>query len=49
MTIWLPNVNDAAYRARLADECRQLAKLTPDDEAMASGFETLAQHIPGWR
>jgi hypothetical protein len=49
VTIWLPNVNDPAYRARIADECRRLAKLTPDQEAMVEAFERNAGETPGWR
>ncbi len=49
VVLWLPDVNDAGYRARLTEECRRLAKLTPDDEAMADGFAALAQHTTGWR
>jgi hypothetical protein len=49
VVLWLPDVNDAGYRARLADECRRLAKLTSDEEAMATAFAALAQQTPGWR
>jgi hypothetical protein len=41
--LWRPNVNDPAYRARLAEECRRLARLTPDDDVMAGGFARLAR------
>jgi Protein of unknown function (DUF3018) len=49
VTIWLPDVNDPAYRARVADECRRLSKLTSDEDRMADGFAELAGRIPGWR
>jgi hypothetical protein len=46
VVLWLPDVNDPGYRARLADECRQLAQLTLDEDAAASGF---ARRTEGWR
>jgi len=49
VVLWLPDVNDPAYRARLADECRRLARLTPDEEAMAAGYARLAGRSAGWR
>ncbi len=49
VVLWLPDVNDPAYRARLADECRQLAVLTPDEESLAAGFAGLAGQTEGWR
>jgi Protein of unknown function (DUF3018) len=49
VVLWLPNVNDPAYRARLAAECRQLARLTPDEAAVADGFAGLAAQTDGWR
>jgi hypothetical protein len=49
VVLWLPDVNDPAYRARLAEECRRLAQLTPDEDAMASGFAHLAEQTGGWR
>ena len=49
VVLWLPDVNDPAYRARLAEECRRLAQLTPDDDAMARGFAHLAGQTEGWR
>jgi hypothetical protein len=49
VVLWLPDVNDPAYRARLADECRRLSRLTPDEEAVASGFAKLAGRTDGWR
>jgi hypothetical protein len=49
VVLWLPDVNDPKYRARLADECRRLSRLTPDEEAMAVAFEQNAGETPGWR
>jgi hypothetical protein len=49
VVLWLPDVNDPAYRARLADECRRLARLTPDEDAMATDFARLAGRAEGWR
>lgn len=49
VVLWLPDVNDPAYQARLADECRQLARLTPDEEAVAAGFARIAKQTKGWR
>jgi hypothetical protein len=47
--LWLPNTRDPEYRARLADQCRRLADLTADEEAMAIAFEREAAQTPGWR
>ena len=49
VVLWLPDVNDPAYRARLANECRRLAHLSPDEEAVAAGFARLARQTEGWR
>ena len=49
VVLWLPDVNDPGYRARLAEECRQLAQLTPDEDAAASGFARLGRRTEGWR
>ena len=49
VVLWLPDVNDPAYRARVADECRRLSVLTADEEAMADAFERNAAETPGWR
>jgi hypothetical protein len=32
VVLWLPDVNDPAYRARLADECRRLGELTAEED-----------------
>jgi hypothetical protein len=45
---WLPDVNDPEYRARIADECRPLARLTPDEAAFATGFARLSRQTEGW-
>jgi hypothetical protein len=47
--LWLPDVNDPDYRARLADECRRLADLTFAEDSMAAGFARTAQRVEGWR
>jgi hypothetical protein len=47
--LWLPDVTDLAYQARLADECRRLAEMTPDENALAAGFARLAGRAEGWR
>lgn len=49
VVLWLPDVNDPAYRARLADECRRLAQLTPEETAMAAGYARLAGRTEEWR
>lgn len=49
VVLWLPDVNDPAYRGRLTDECRQLAQLTPDEAAAASGFVRFARRTEEWR
>jgi len=49
VVLWLPDVNDPAYRARLADECRRLAHLTAEEDATAADFARLAEQTEGWR
>jgi hypothetical protein len=49
VVLWLPDVNDPGYRDRLADECRRLARLTPQEDAMAADFARLARRTEGWR
>ena len=49
VVLWLPDVNDASYRTRLAEECRRLAQLTSDEDAMAGGFARLARRTEGCR
>lgn len=47
--LWLPDVNDPDYQARVADECRRLARLTREEQDLASGFARLAARSEGWR
>jgi hypothetical protein len=49
VVLWLPDVNDPGYRDRLVDECRRLARLTPDEDALAVDFARLAGRTEGWR
>jgi hypothetical protein len=48
-TLWLPELNDPEYRARIAAECRRLSVPTPDEEVMAAAHEQNAAETPGWR
>jgi hypothetical protein len=48
VVLWLPDVNDPAYQVRLAEECRHLVRLTPEEDAMAAGFAQLAGRLEGW-
>lgn len=49
VTLWLPDPNDPAYRARMAEECRRLSRLTPGEDAMASAFEARIADTSEWR
>jgi hypothetical protein len=49
VVLWLPDVNDPGYRARLADECRRLAQLTPEEDALAGDFAGLARRTEEWQ
>lgn len=49
VVLWLPDLNDPDYRERLADECRRLARLTPEDDAIAADFARLAERTEEWR
>jgi Protein of unknown function (DUF3018) len=49
VVLWLPDVNDPTYRARLADECRRLACLTAEEDATEADFARLAEQTEGWR
>ncbi len=49
VVLWLPDTTNSAYRARIAEQCRQLAVLTADEQAMAEAFEREADQIPGWQ
>jgi hypothetical protein len=47
VVLWLPDTTSAAYRARIAEQCARLARLTPDEQAMAAAFER-ATDISDW-
>ena len=49
VVLWLPDTGNPAYRARIAEQCRRLASLTPDERLMAAAFEREAAQTPGWR
>ena len=49
VVMWLPDVNNPAYRAQLTDESRRLSQVTRDEVGMAAGFTRLAAKTPGWR
>lgn len=49
VVLWLPDTTNPAYRERIAEQCRQLATLTADEQAMAEAFEHEAEQTPGWR
>ena len=51
VTLWLPDVSDPGYRARLADECRRLAQMTAEETAIAEDFAQLGGPgtADGWR
>jgi hypothetical protein len=49
VVLWLPDLNDPEYRARLGDECRRLARLTTEEAAIATDFAGLAAQTDGWR
>jgi hypothetical protein len=49
-TVWIPDIRDPAYRARLDAACRELAALSPAEaEADASaGLSDAVKYISGW-
>jgi hypothetical protein len=47
VVLWLPDTTSAAYRARIAEQCARLGRLTPDEQAMAAAFEG-ATDITDW-
>ena len=49
VVLWLSDVSDPAYRERLANECRRLARLTPEESVLAADFANLAERTEGWR
>ena len=48
VVLWLPDIRDPGYQARLTAECRALARLTPSEDAMAGDFARLAGRTEGW-
>jgi hypothetical protein len=49
VVLWLPDINDPEYRGRLAEERRQLARATPEEDAAMAGFARLVERTEGWR
>ena len=49
IVLWLPDVNDPGYQARLANECRRLAQLTAEEDAIAADFAQLTGRTEEWR
>jgi len=49
VVLWLPDLHDPGYRARLEAECRQLGRLTPDEDELAADFAELAGREEAWR
>jgi hypothetical protein len=49
VVLWLPDAGDPVYQARLADECRRLAQLSPEEDAIADDYAQLAGRTEGWR
>jgi hypothetical protein len=49
-TIWIPDIRDPAYRARLDAACRELAALPPAaaDADAAAGFADAFKYMSGW-
>jgi hypothetical protein len=50
-TVWIPDIRDPAYRARLDAACRELADLLlAEAEAVAAeGLANAFRHTPGWQ
>jgi hypothetical protein len=50
-TIWIPDIRDPAYRARLDAACRELGDLSPAEAEAdaAAGLADAFRHIPGWQ
>ena len=48
VTLWIPDVNDPDYRARLATECRRLTQLTAEEDTLAADYAQLAVRTEGW-
>jgi hypothetical protein len=49
VVLWLPDVSDPVYQARLTEECRRLARLTPAEDTLAEDFAELAGRAEEWR
>jgi hypothetical protein len=51
VVLWLPDLNDPHYRARLAEECRRLSRMTAEEAAIVDDFAQIAGPGPddGWR
>jgi hypothetical protein len=49
-TIWIPDIRDPAYRARLDAACRELATLVPAEAEAdaAAGLADAVKYMPGW-
>jgi hypothetical protein len=49
-TIWIPDIRDPAYHARLDAACRELAALPPAeaDSDAAAGFADAFKYMSGW-
>lgn len=50
-TIWIPDIRDPAYRARLDAACRELAALMPAeaDADAAAGLADAFTYTAGWQ
>ena len=50
-TIWIPDIRDPAYRARLDAACRELAALSPAEAEAdaAAGLAGAFEHMSGWQ
>ena len=50
-TIWIPDIRDAGYRARLDAACRELATLSraEGDADAAAGLADAFKYITGWQ
>jgi hypothetical protein len=50
-TIWIPDIRDPVYRARLDAACRELAALPPAeaDADAAAGLADAFKHMSGWQ
>ncbi|MBN9560216.1 MAG: DUF3018 family protein [Alphaproteobacteria bacterium] len=49
VVLWLPDVSDPSYQAQLAEECRRLSRLTPEEDTLAEDFAELAGPAGEWR